>query len=77
MQIKAILNQVQKFKSFVHGDVCWVEDTSIPAPGVEVQRRSSSRPVCGGSGRKKLGRIPLSRLPLCCHVYLLVALKKA
>jgi len=28
MQLKTILNRVQKFKSFVYGAVRWVEDAS-------------------------------------------------
>ena len=35
MQIKTILNRVQKFKSFVYGAVRWVEDGAAPALEVE------------------------------------------
>jgi len=36
MQIKTILNRVQKFKSFVYDRVSWVENTSIPTLEVEI-----------------------------------------
>ena len=34
MQIKTILNRVQKFKSFVYGAVRWVEGASVPDPRI-------------------------------------------
>ena len=30
MQLKTILNKVQKFKSFVYGQIRWIEDTKGP-----------------------------------------------
>ncbi len=39
MQVKTILNRVQKFKSFVYGAVRRVEDTSVPTLEVEIQPR--------------------------------------
>ena len=50
MQIKTILNRVQKFKSFVYGDIHWVEGTLVPTLEVEMQPRANSRPVCSGYG---------------------------
>ena len=44
MQIKTILNRVQKFKSFVYGAVRWVEGASVPTFEVELEPRSNSRP---------------------------------
>jgi transposase len=63
MQIKTILNRVQKFKSFVYGAVSWVEGASVPTLEVEIQARSNSRPVCSGCGRKRPGydRLPERR----------------
>ncbi len=55
MQIKTILNRVQKFKSFVYGIVRWVEDATVPTLEVEIQPRSNSRPVCSGCGHKSPG----------------------
>lgn len=55
MQIKTILNRVQKFKSFVYGQVVWVENTSVPTLEVEINPRLNSRPVCSGCGSKRPG----------------------
>lgn len=63
MQIKTILNRVQKFKSFVYGAVRWIEDGEVPALEVELQPRSNSKGVCPGCGRERPGydRLPARR----------------
>ncbi len=60
MQIKTILNRIQKFKSFVYGAVRWVEGASVPTLEVEIQPRLNSRPLCSGCGYKRPGddRLP-------------------
>ncbi|MEN8173988.1 MAG: ISL3 family transposase [Chloroflexota bacterium] len=55
MQIKTILNRVQKFKSFVYGTVRWAENTAVPTLEVEIEPRLNSRPVCSGCGYKMPG----------------------
>lgn len=55
MQLKTILNRVQKFKSFVYTDVEWVEDEEELAIEVTLQPRKNSRPVCSGCGKKGPG----------------------
>ena len=55
MQIKTILNRVQKFKSFVYGAVRWVEGASVPTIEVEILARSNSRSECSVCGRKRPG----------------------
>jgi hypothetical protein len=55
MHIKTILNRVQKFKSFVYGRVCWVENALVPTVDVELQPRRNSRPVCSGCRRERPG----------------------
>ena len=55
MQIKTILNRVQKFKSFVYGTVHLVEGASVPTLEVELQPRLNSRPICSGCGKKRSG----------------------
>lgn len=47
MHIKAILNRVQNFKSFVCGRVCWAEDASEPAIEAELRARASGRAIFG------------------------------
>lgn len=55
MQIKTILNRVQKFKSFVYGDACFVSGALLPTMEVKLHPRSNSRPVCSGCGHKGPG----------------------
>jgi len=51
MQIKTILNRVQKFKSFVYRAVHWVEGASVPTLEVEMQPSLNSRAECPGCGQ--------------------------
>lgn len=46
MQLKTILNRIQKFKRFVFGDVYWAQDTPEPQINVEVQARANSWAQC-------------------------------
>ncbi len=55
MQIKTILNRVQKFKSFVYGEMKLVEEKGILCLEVEIDPRRNSRPICSGCGRKGAG----------------------
>lgn len=48
MQLKTILNRVQKFKSFVYGEVRWAEVRGETALLVEVAPRRNSRAICSG-----------------------------
>jgi transposase len=50
MRIQTILNRVEKFKSFVYGQVSCEEDEGRPAMVVEVHPRKNSRPLCSGCG---------------------------
>ena len=63
MQLKTILNRIQKFKSFVYGDIRWVEDAKEPTMEAELRSRANSRPVCSGCRRKRPGydRLPTRR----------------
>ena len=51
MQLKTILNRVQKFKSFVYQDVRWV-NASQTALIVAIVARAKSRPLCSGCHRR-------------------------
>ena len=53
MQLKTILNRVQKFKSFVYGNISWLESDGALALVVEIAARANSRPVCSGCGRRR------------------------
>jgi len=63
MQLKTILNHVQKFKSFVYGTVRWVEHAGGPALEVEVVERANGRARCSSCGRAAPGydRLPVRR----------------
>lgn len=50
MQVKTILNRVQKFKSFVYGDARWEEMNGETVLLVEIFPRRNSRPICSGCG---------------------------
>ena len=82
MQIKTILNRVQKFKSFVYGAIRWVEDAAGPTLEVEIQPRLNSYPVCSGYGRKTPGddRLPERRfefIPMWGHKVFLSSMPHA
>jgi transposase len=51
MQLKTILNRVQKFKSFVYGDVQWKDIDGEHVLVVELWPRRNSRPICSGCQR--------------------------
>lgn len=51
MQLKTILNRVQKFKSFVYTAVRWAEHAGKPVLEVEVQPRANGRGVCSSCER--------------------------
>lgn len=55
MQLKVILNRVQKFQSFVYTDVKWTEYEHRPAIDVTLKPRKNSQPVCSGCGKKGPG----------------------
>ena len=55
MQIKSILNRVQKYKSFVYGDVHWVEEALAPTLDVDIRPRANSHPVCSVCRCKRPG----------------------
>ena len=52
MQVKTILNHVQKFKSFVYGRAKWKEEgDGKKSLSVEVFARQNSHPICSGCGK--------------------------
>ncbi len=63
MQVKTILNHVQKFKSFVYKSVRWVVGQAEPELEVEVAERANGKPICSGCGRHRAGydRLPTRR----------------
>ena len=55
MQLKTILNRVEKFQSFVYTDVKWTEHKKQLAIEVTIKPHQSSRPVCSGCEKKRPG----------------------
>jgi len=51
MQIKTILNRVQKYQSFIYMDFKLKEDKQLKLD-ITIRPRSNSRPVCSGCGSK-------------------------
>jgi hypothetical protein len=50
MQLKTILNRVQKFKSFVYTGVRWAGGGDTPELEVEVAQWANGRARCSGCG---------------------------
>jgi transposase len=63
MQLKSILNRVQRYKSFVYGKAQWVENAARPTIEIRIEPRANSRPICSGCGRLGPGydRLPERR----------------
>ncbi|MGA9131045.1 MAG: ISL3 family transposase [Candidatus Sulfotelmatobacter sp.] len=63
MQLKSILNRVERYKPFVYGKVQWVEKAPRPTIEVQIVPRAKSRPICSSCGRKGPGydRLPPRR----------------
>ncbi len=63
MQLKSILNRVERYKSFVYGKVQWVEDAARPTIEVRIEPRANGRAICSGCGRPGPGydRLPERR----------------
>jgi transposase len=55
MQLKTILNRVQKFKSFVYGSVKWSESAGGVVLLIEIVARAHGSPICSGCGRRRPG----------------------
>ncbi|HKM84329.1 MAG TPA: ISL3 family transposase [Candidatus Acidoferrum sp.] len=51
MQLKSILNRVQKYKSFVYEEVEWAEKGQEPSLRVSLRARAHTRPLCSGCRR--------------------------
>ncbi len=62
MQLKTILNRVERHKSFVYGAVRF-GDADRSGLEVVVHERANGRPICSGCGRAGPGydRLPVRR----------------
>lgn len=55
MQLKTILNRVERYKSFVYGEPRWVGDASRLTIEVPITPRANSRAICSGCGKPRPG----------------------
>lgn len=55
MQLKTILNRVQKYQSFIYTEMELNEQGGQPELNITIRPRSNSRAVCSGCGRKCVG----------------------
>ena len=63
VQLKTILNHVERHKSFVYGKVTWVDPETKTTLEIEVQPRKNSRAICSGCGQQAASydRLPARR----------------
>ena len=81
MQLKTILNFVEKYKSFVYAEACWSNCDQHEIEFV-IEPRRNSRPICSGCGKHRPGYhrltarrfefVPLWAIP----VYFVYALRR-
>lgn len=55
MQLKTILNAVEKHKGFVYSDARWSRNKKLREIEFDVQPRKNSKPICSGCNRKRPG----------------------
>ena len=55
MQLKTILNRVQKHRSFVYGKAEFVESRHGPTIEIEIRPRANGRAVCSGCEQPRPG----------------------
>ncbi len=55
MQVKTILNRIEKFKSFVYGQDYLVEEKGRCKLLVDIAPRANGRAVCSGCGTQRSG----------------------
>lgn len=82
MQLKTILNRVERHKSFVYGTVRWANAETKTEIEISIEPRANSRAICSGCGRPAAGydRLPERRfeyVPLWqIAVYLVYAMRR-
>lgn len=55
MQLKTILNRLERHPSFVYGTPRWQAEAARPTIEVPIQARANSRPICSGCGNRRRG----------------------
>lgn len=55
VQLKTILNHVERYKSFVYLDACWADPKTKTAIEIAIEPRANSRAICSGCGKPAPG----------------------
>lgn len=55
MLIKTILNRCSKYKSFIYGDVKFIDDDSLQSIEIEIHPRKNSKPICSACHQASSG----------------------
>jgi len=55
MQLKTILNSIEKQKGFVYSSIRWSDSKSVKEIEIEIQPRANSLATCSGCGKKRAG----------------------
>jgi hypothetical protein len=55
MQVKTILNRIQKHRSFVYGAVTLRQEKDQLMMDVDIHPRENSQPICSGCERRRPG----------------------
>ena len=82
VQLKTILNSIEKHRSFVYSSTRLVKEGSAPCLEVEIRPRANGQAVCSGCGEPSPGydRLPIRRfeyVPLWgMAVYFLYAMRR-
>lgn len=82
MQLKTILNLVERHKSFVYQEARWADPKTKTAIEIPIEPRANSRAICSGCGQKRAGYdrltkrrfeyVPLWQIP----VFLVYAMRR-
>jgi transposase len=82
MQLKTILNSIEKHKSFIYGEARWSASKTQKEIEIPIKPRRNSKPICSGCGKKRPGydRLKVRRfeyVPLwAIPVFLVYALRR-
>ena len=66
MQLKTILNHVERHKSFVYQDARWADPATKTQIEIPIEPRANGRAICSGCGQPAPGydRLPERRVAL-------------
>ncbi len=70
MQVKTILNRIEKYQSFVYDKIELVGDSKQLKLEVQIKPRRNSHPICSGCGLKGPGydTLPTRKFEICTNL---------